>query len=120
MNMLKDTTFIKRCGLQRVVKCWKTSRLLDAYFWKFWQSWTTRKIELKIELRYYLNCAYLRRSTVLGSGYRSILGKMYSHYMFSVKHASTWYHRYILKQETGIGNSHLIESFRASVVPTIT
>ena len=44
---LKDTTFIKRCGLQRVVKCWKTSRLLDAYFWQFW---TTSKIALNIEL----------------------------------------------------------------------
>ena len=62
MNMsLKDTTFIKRCGLQRVVKCWKTLRLLDAYFWQFW---TTSKIGLKIELRYYLNCASSRRSTV--------------------------------------------------------
>ena len=65
MKMLKDTTFIKRCGLQRVVKCWKISRLLDAYFWKFWQFWTTSKIGHKIKLRYYLNCAYLRRSTVL-------------------------------------------------------
>ena len=44
---LKDTTFIKRCGLQRLVKCWKTSRLLDAYFWQFW---TTSKIALNIEL----------------------------------------------------------------------
>ena len=65
MKMLKVTTFIMRCGLQRVVKCWKTPRLLDVYFRKFWQFWTTSKIGLKIELRYYLNCAYLRRSTVL-------------------------------------------------------
>ena len=41
-----------------MVKCWKSSRLLDAYFW------TTSKIALKIELRYYLNCAYSRWSTV--------------------------------------------------------
>ena len=60
---LKDATFIKRCGLQRVVKCWKTSRLLDTCLWKFWQFWTTNKIALKIELRYYLNCACSRRST---------------------------------------------------------
>ena len=26
---LEGTTFIKRCGLQRAVKCWKTSRLLE-------------------------------------------------------------------------------------------
>ena len=59
----------KRCGLQRVVKCWKTSRLLDAYFWKFWQFWTTSKIVLKMELCYYLNCAYSRRSTVCRVSY---------------------------------------------------
>ena len=70
---LKVTTFIKRCGLLRVVKCWKTSRLLDAYFWKFWQFWTTSKIGFKIELRYYLNCAYSRRSMVFLLSFNYIL-----------------------------------------------
>ena len=46
---LEGTTFIKRCGLQCVVKFWKTLRLLDAYFWKCWEFWTTSKIALRIE-----------------------------------------------------------------------
>ena len=51
------------CGLQHVVKCWKASRLLDAYFWKFWQFWTTSKLVLRIEYALLLKCAYSRRST---------------------------------------------------------
>ena len=53
---LEGTTFIKRCGLQRVVQCWKTLRLfedieisVDAYFWKFWQFLTTSKIALRFK-----------------------------------------------------------------------
>ena len=46
---LEGTMYIKRCGLQHVVKCWKALRLLDAYFWKFWQFWTTSKIVLRIK-----------------------------------------------------------------------
>ena len=52
---LEGTTFIKRCGLQRVVKCWKTSRLIEnietfrRLFGMFCNSETTSKIALRIE-----------------------------------------------------------------------